>query len=110
LKKAAENELAVPLQLRRGIHKVRVVARTPESSRQEFMEEVTIRYQPPPPQLEWTGSKSLIVRDPEFALQASVRPGLAGEDVVVQLSHQHNNQVVAQESQTHSIDPRQPLA
>src|SRR5207253_2540491 len=39
-----------------------------------------------------------------------VRPGLAGEDVVVQLSHQHNNQVVAQESQTHSIEPRQPLA
>lgn len=109
LEKAAEDELAVPLQLRRGIHKVRIVARTPESGRQDFVEEITLRYQPPPPQLEWTGSKSLIVRDPEFALQALVRPGVAGEDVVVQLSQQHNNQVVAQENETHSIDPRQPL-
>src|SRR5205807_10561975 len=39
LEKTANNELAVPLQLRRGIHKLRVVAHTPESGRQEFVEE-----------------------------------------------------------------------
>jgi WD40 repeat protein len=109
LEKVPSNELTVPLQLRRGLHKVRVVARTPDSGGQEFVEEVLLRYQPPPPQVEWKGAKSLVVRDPGFDLEAIVRPGLSGEDVRVQLTQQHNDELAVPESKTYTIDPRQPL-
>ncbi|HLJ95302.1 MAG TPA: hypothetical protein VKU02_19140 [Gemmataceae bacterium] len=109
LEKAAENEFTVPLRLRRGMHKLRVVARTPEAGRQEYVEELSLRYQPPPPQLEGKGSKALIVRDPEFVMQAVARPGLPDEAVTVQFSQRHENQVVAQQNETPALAPGQPL-
>jgi WD40 repeat protein len=110
LEQAPENEIAVPLRLQRGVHKVSVIARTPESGGQNFVEELTLRYQPLPPRVQWKGPKSLIVRDPAFELNAVIHPALTGEDVQVIFAQRHNNEFIVQEKNAYSIDARQPLA
>src|SRR5262249_22779406 len=46
---ADAREVSVPLRLGRGIHRVRVAARTPEAADREYAAELAVRYQPPPP-------------------------------------------------------------
>jgi len=109
LEQIAGQEISVPLSVRRGVHKVRMAARTPETGPQEFAEELMLRYQPPPPDLKYQGPRRLIVNEPTFALHALVRPGQPGEDVVISISHMQGDRSLLAETKTHTIDPDRPL-
>jgi WD40 repeat protein len=82
----------------RGIHKIRVVVRTRETVPQEYTQELTLRYQPPPIlnfDPRWLKKhfgeappRPLIVRDqPKFLIEAEARPGLPDQDIKVSLLH-----------------------
>jgi WD40 repeat protein len=109
LKATADPFLEVPLDLRRGVHKVRVVARAPEKGPQEYAEELTVRYQPLAPVVKYQGPHSLVVNRPEFTLEALVRPGQVGEAVSVNTTHKHKDQTLLAETATQVIDPDRPL-
>jgi WD40 repeat protein len=69
---------------RRGDHTVRVLVPTPEATPRQQEKELVVRYQPPPPEVilpKWR----LNVDETKFTLEAQVRPGAAGEKVVVQV-------------------------
>jgi WD40 repeat protein len=78
--------LSAPLQLSRGLHRVVVTAHAPEMPGDVYREEILVRYQPPPPRLDFTGERQPRVEDMVFKLNALVSPGAAGEAVTVQLS------------------------
>jgi WD40 repeat protein len=87
-----------PVQLPRGLHKLRVVLRTNEEVPQEFVGELSMRYAPPPPQVEPRGAAKLAASKPlateadRFLLEAAIRPGLEGEKVTV-IVYQQNRAI-----------------
>jgi WD40 repeat protein len=85
------------LSLKRGVHRVRVTARAPDTEPQEVSRELTVRYQPPAPSIAAPMIKSpLVVKEPGFTPGGVVvRPGLPGEAVTVHLTHQHGGAVLA---------------
>jgi WD40 repeat protein len=89
----------IPLPAKRGTYSVRVVLRTDEAAPQEYAQELTLRYQPPPPAvltnlgglgplLGLGGAGRLIVDKPEFNLQALLLPAA---DATIQMVHRHQN-------------------
>src|SRR5207245_7014028 len=86
LSKVAGQEITVPLELRRGVHKLRVTVKTPEAAA-EYSEGVTLRYQPPSPIVKYTGDKTILVKEPEFSLRALIQSGSKDEPVLVIFSH-----------------------
>src|SRR5207253_1029584 len=78
LSKVAGQEITVPLELRRGVHKLRVTVKTPEAAA-EYSEGVTLRYQPPSPIVKYTGDKTILVKEPEFNLRTLIQSGSKDE-------------------------------
>src|SRR5262249_42050652 len=107
---APANEFTVPLQLERGVHRVRVVARTPEAGRREFVQELRLRYQPPPPEIAGKTPSALTVQEPAFTLEAEIRAAKPEEAVHVDLAQQHGSQSILRESKTYPLNAGQPLA
>jgi WD40 repeat protein len=111
LEEAVGQEVAVPVSLNRGLHKLRVRARTPESALQVYAEELTVRYQPPPPQVTTEGPSQRVVEDPRFNLRAEVRAGFPNQQVTVHLLHFHNGRkLVDVFTDKHTLKPDSPLS
>jgi WD40 repeat protein len=92
----------------RGDHRLRAVLRTLEDEPQTHVQEVTVRYQPKPPTILAQAPARQVVEKAEFSLQALVKPGLPGEEVLVRLVHRHKaKEIHAQQLET---KPRQELA
>jgi WD40 repeat protein len=108
LKQADGQRLSVALNLTRGIHRVVVAARTPEVQDRPYVEEMALRYQPPPPRVEYKGARTNQVDDPNFTFRGSVHPGLAEEPVTVRFLH--NQKEIAEATRTYTIDPKKPAA
>src|SRR5262249_40893198 len=68
-------EASIPLRLGRGIHRVRVAARTPEAADREYAAELAVRYQPPPPTVKADAPPSRQVDNPRFTLGTVIEPG-----------------------------------
>ncbi|HMC63971.1 MAG TPA: hypothetical protein VKI65_03455 [Gemmataceae bacterium] len=71
---------------KRGVYQVKAVLRTKEATPKEYTKELTLRYQPPPPQLISEVARPQAVDKPEFRLRADVRPA-KGEKASVRLTH-----------------------
>ena len=101
----------VPLDLRRGDHKVVVTAWTHEVPPKPTQKQLALRYQPPAPRVKLPGemSRPVFVKDAAFDFRALVYPGLASEAVQVALHHWHDQKDWLAESSTHTIDPDRPL-
>src|SRR5205823_13382845 len=90
---------------------VRVRVRTADAQPQEVAEELTIRYQPPPPRLTSPQTRQqLVVHKQDFDLHALLYPGKSRQAVKVRLSHTRGNQTVRQEARLHVFDSVKPLA
>jgi hypothetical protein len=70
-----------------GIYRVRVVLRTDEADAREYLEEATLRYQPPPPSVTLTQEAKHIFADrPDFVIQGAVKPAPSVEKAKVSLA------------------------
>lgn len=96
---------------RRGVHRVRVVARTQKQGSPEFARELTVRFQPPPPEVGLRGikEKRLLVKDSEFKLEVVVRPSVADQAVTVKLSHKYQDQEQLDQTQEPGMEISQKL-
>ncbi|HJT76705.1 MAG TPA: hypothetical protein VJ739_05840, partial [Gemmataceae bacterium] len=111
LNAATGARLLAPLRLARGVHKVRVVAHTLEAPERDYVEEITVRYQPPAPAVDLgKGPARLAVMNPAFHLQAQVKAAAAGEDVRVTVTQMHNGAKVDTHTETAAVGPDKPLA
>jgi hypothetical protein len=73
-------------------YKIRVVLRTREAEPREYARELTLRYQPPPPEVALKGAGShLLATKAGFKVQAKVRPAAAGQEISVRLSQRHQD-------------------
>jgi WD40 repeat protein len=89
----------VELPAEQGIYKVQFGVRTRETNPQTAQREVTLRFQPPPPRIDfdadWLKKEGFgkrppdqtVVRQKSFTIQAQVRPGAPGQAFDVHLSH-----------------------
>jgi WD40 repeat protein len=86
LKKAVGQKLSEAIHLAdgRGIYKIQVQLRTKEVNRQEASRQITLRFQPPPPEIE-PGDLRRVQREAKFTINARVRPGGSGERIRVNL-------------------------
>ncbi len=87
------------LPAQRGVHTIRVTVRTDETKPQEFTQDMSLRYQPPPPVMlsQLAGLApflgpvvpgQLLVDEAEFSLEALILPGL---DASVRIRHRYQN-------------------
>jgi WD40 repeat protein len=92
--------LSAPLHLGRGAHRITVTARPREPETQDVAAaEVVVRYQPAAPSLVYAGERQLAVKDADFPLRVTLRPGVAGEPVLLQWSQQVKDQTVTNDTQ-----------
>lgn len=110
LEASTGGRLLAPLQLARGVHRIRVVAHTLEDPKREHAEEITVRYQPPAPAVDLgNGPARQAVMNPAFRLQAQVKPGLPGENVRVTVTQFHNGDKVEMHTETAAVQEGKPL-
>jgi WD40 repeat protein len=103
-------ELAVPLRLERGVHRVRVAASPREAPDRKYTADLSVRYQPPPPAVKHAkAAPPLSVDRPEFTLAAVVTPGLPGQSATLTIRHIHGQKEVAKESFNHTFTRSEPL-
>jgi hypothetical protein len=103
-------ELSVPLRLGRGVHRLRVAARTPEAADQQFAAELAVRYQPPPPAVKHAaGPPPRSVDSPRYTLNTVVQPGLPGLPVALTIRHLHGQDEISKETLVHPFDRLEPL-
>jgi WD40 repeat protein len=117
----------------RGVHKVRVVLRTQETEPRDYTQELTVRYQPPPPAVFYRPSQIAqavglfaggVPAPPEtvaellqrqmnvqgaFRLQGRVYPAVFGEEVAVRILHRHASQDRAASIQPAGLSLDEPL-
>jgi WD40 repeat protein len=107
LDSAAAGELTVPLEVKRGIHKVRVAIRTPEAG-EEYSEELTLRYQPSAPRLEFTRPKYQSTLEENFTLRTPIElaPGVA--EAVATIKQVHKDKAVVEEQSSYTADSGKP--
>ncbi len=80
------------LEVPRGVHRVRFHIRTNESQPRSFVQELLVRYQPPAPLLTPLAKQAQApVREANYELAFDVAPGLASEEVGVQVRLNHKN-------------------
>jgi WD40 repeat protein len=121
LETASGREWSAPVQLRHGVHTLRVSATTPpevdesdpngtvETRSRTTTASLTVRYQPPPPRIQLKEPvKQFVVRDRDFVVGTLVHTGLAGEGVTVRFSHRHGTQEVFSETQALPADAAWP--
>jgi WD40 repeat protein len=107
----AAQRLSLPVQLTRGLQRVRFAAEVPEIGASGDWRELLLRYQPPAPRLEPDAkNRQFVVDKPAFTLKAQVHPGLAGEPVMVRIVHRNKDKTLFEEKKEHTIDPAKPLA
>jgi hypothetical protein len=84
----------------RGVHKLRAVVRTNELEPKEYTTELTLRYQPKPPQITLqTPPSDQTVDKPAFTLRAELTSGLADQPAQISLVHRDAKQEVVKERQ-----------
>jgi hypothetical protein len=111
LTQVAGQEIAVPLELRRGVHRVRVTAKTPAGEPgREYFESVTLRYQPPAPTVMYVGERAISVKEPSFDLGAQLLAGAPDEPVKLTISQKVKDQVTLDETKTYMFRSADPLA
>jgi WD40 repeat protein len=87
LERSADLEWSADLsraRWQRGVHRIRVAVRTTRGSRQEYVVERVVRYQPPPPTLTVARPAEVIKQQP-FLLKADVQAAVPDQDVEVRI-------------------------
>jgi WD40 repeat protein len=87
---------------RPGVYQIRAVLRTVQAQPQEYTQEITVRFQPPAPEIRWDRGwlqqhfgkppadgplPPLFVQEEQFTLKAAVQPTLPSQRVRVLLQH-----------------------
>src|SRR5207247_2308753 len=100
LTQVAGQEIAISLELRRGVHRIRATAKTPEGSA-EYSEGVTLLYQPPAPIVKYTGESTILVKEPDFHLRAQLQNGSNDEPTQLTIRQKANDKTVLSKTSTY---------
>lgn len=88
---------------KRGSYKVRVEIQTQEDTPRKYTQDLSVRYQPPPPEVAAPTGRQ-VVDKAAFPFKAEVKPGAAGQDVQVRLIQRHLGKEILSEVQGNKID------